>query len=103
MKCPICDDVRLREVEKAGVLIDVCPECKGVWLDRGELEKLMSDVRETRKEFNQWQQEYDNRSYDNRPYENRSSDNRPYDSKYPSPYYKKKKKGILDRLEDLFD
>jgi len=31
----------MREVEKAGVLLDICPGCKGVWLDRGELEKLI--------------------------------------------------------------
>lgn len=34
MNCPICNDVRMREVEKEGVAIDVCPSCKGVWLDR---------------------------------------------------------------------
>ena len=36
----------MREVEKNGVMIDVGPDCKGVWLDRGELEKLMNEVRE---------------------------------------------------------
>ncbi|MFA7296421.1 MAG: zf-TFIIB domain-containing protein [Dehalococcoidia bacterium] len=40
MKCPVCD-ARLREVDRRGVVIDVCPECKGVWLERGELEKLL--------------------------------------------------------------
>ncbi len=32
----------MKEVERRGVLIDVCPECRGVWLDRGELEKLLA-------------------------------------------------------------
>lgn len=40
MNCPVCDG-KLREVERQGIQIDVCPECKGVWLDRGELEKLL--------------------------------------------------------------
>ncbi len=40
MKCPLCD-VPMREVNRRGVQIDICPECKGVWLDRGELEKLI--------------------------------------------------------------
>ncbi len=40
MRCPLCD-VSMREVERRGVRIDVCPECRGVWLDRGELEKLL--------------------------------------------------------------
>ena len=41
MQCPVCDE-RLREVEKYGVMIDLCPSCKGIWLDRGELEKIAS-------------------------------------------------------------
>lgn len=40
MRCPL-DDTQLREVTREGVQIDICPSCKGVWLDRGELEKLM--------------------------------------------------------------
>jgi uncharacterized protein len=40
-RCPI-DSTPLMEMNKNGVTIDVCPECKGVWLDRGELEKLIS-------------------------------------------------------------
>lgn len=40
MQCPICDD-RMKEVERLGVSIDICPGCKGVWLDRGELDKLL--------------------------------------------------------------
>jgi uncharacterized protein len=40
MQCPVCDE-KLREVEKYGVMVDICPGCKGVWLDRGELEKIV--------------------------------------------------------------
>jgi uncharacterized protein len=40
MQCPVCGD-RMKEVERQGVSIDLCPGCKGVWLDRGELEKLI--------------------------------------------------------------
>ncbi|CAM4415701.1 TFIIB-type zinc ribbon-containing protein [Paenibacillus tarimensis] len=57
MNCPVCDGIRMREVEKDGVMIDICPQCKGVWLDRGELDKLMGGVREIREEFNQWHNE----------------------------------------------
>ncbi|RIX59402.1 hypothetical protein D3P08_04445 [Paenibacillus nanensis] len=56
MKCPVCDDVKMREVQKEDVLIDVCPECKGVWLDRGELEKLMQGVREVRQDYERMEQ-----------------------------------------------
>jgi len=39
MKCPLCD-VELLMTEKLGVEIDYCPKCRGIWLDRGELEKI---------------------------------------------------------------
>lgn len=41
MKCPVCKDVTLLMSEKNGIEIDYCPECRGIWLDRGELEKIM--------------------------------------------------------------
>lgn len=43
MQCPVCD-AKLRSVEKHGVEADICPDCKGIWLDRGELEKIMQGV-----------------------------------------------------------
>ena len=39
LTCPVCQGA-MREVERNGVLIDTCTQCRGVWLDRGELEKL---------------------------------------------------------------
>ena len=44
MFCPSCQNT-LRERERDGVLLDVCPGCGGVWLDRGELEKLTRSER----------------------------------------------------------
>jgi uncharacterized protein len=41
MKCPTCADATLVMSERQGVEIDYCPECRGVWLDRGELDKLI--------------------------------------------------------------
>ena len=41
MKCPVCKDVTLLMSEKKGVEIDYCPECRGIWLDRGDLEKII--------------------------------------------------------------
>jgi uncharacterized protein len=40
MKCPN-DSTTLVMSERAGVEIDYCPECRGVWLDRGELDKII--------------------------------------------------------------
>lgn len=42
MKCPVCPDVTLLMSDRQGVEIDYCPSCRGVWLDRGELDKLVA-------------------------------------------------------------
>lgn len=41
MKCPTCVSTLLVMSERQGVEIDYCPQCRGVWLDRGELDKLL--------------------------------------------------------------
>lgn len=41
MHCPVCKDQQLVMSERQGVEIDYCPACRGVWLDRGELDKLI--------------------------------------------------------------
>ena len=41
MKCPVCNDVNLVMSERSGIEIDYCPKCRGVWLDRGELDKII--------------------------------------------------------------
>lgn len=40
MKCPI-DNAQLAITERQGIEVDYCPECRGVWLDRGELDKII--------------------------------------------------------------
>ena len=88
MKCPVCHDVKMREVVKEDVLIDICPECKGVWLDRGELDKLMTGVRDFKQHSN-YQDFVHN-----------------YDKHYNQghgDYKHKKKKHVLDVFGDLFD
>jgi len=41
MKCPTCPGTALVMTDRQGVEIDYCPQCRGVWLDRGELDKLI--------------------------------------------------------------
>ena len=96
MQCPVCD-VTLSISSREGVEIDFCPQCRGVWLDRGELDKVIERAgaviaaapppspSEPRRE------RYEERGRDDR-YEDDRYDRRP----------RKKKKGI-DFLEDLFD
>ena len=47
MKCPVCSASDLLMTERLGIEIDYCPQCRGVWLDRGELDKIIErSVRE---------------------------------------------------------
>ena len=41
MKCPVCLQPDLVMSERQGIEIDYCPNCRGVWLDRGELDKII--------------------------------------------------------------
>ena len=96
MKCPV-DGELLVITERSGVELDYCPRCRGVWLDRGELDKIievaavtapesvaatlhMRDVRDSYREP--------------RRYERRDDESR---------RRKKKRGGFADILEDLFD
>jgi Zn-finger nucleic acid-binding protein len=44
MKCPTCTTENLVMSERQGIEIDYCPQCRGVWLDRGELDKIIERV-----------------------------------------------------------
>lgn len=41
MHCPVCKNVNLVMSDRQGIEIDYCPQCRGVWLDRGELDKII--------------------------------------------------------------
>jgi Zn-finger nucleic acid-binding protein len=45
MNCPTCTDERLHIRDRPGIEIDYCPVCRGLWLDRGELDKLLAQAR----------------------------------------------------------
>jgi len=85
MNCPVCNE-QLLISEKQGIEIDYCPKCRGIWLDRGELEKIIE-------RSNSFQSE-------NRPLQKYNDDD-DYHYKYKDKDYKyKKKKGFLG---DIFD
>jgi len=84
MKCPNCKEVNLVMSERQGVEIDYCPECRGVWLDRGELDKIL----EKSKHESSNEQSY-------------RKDDRYEHKKHDYDHYKHKKKGSW--LSDLFD
>lgn len=45
LRCPV-DGSRLVQTDRSEILIDACPECRGVWLDRGELDRILVKERE---------------------------------------------------------
>ena len=49
LMCPNCQ-ASMQAVQRSGVEFDMCPACRGVWLDRGELEKLVGMAREPEQE-----------------------------------------------------
>ena len=50
--CPT-DGTELRRIERTGVHVDACPTCRGVWLDRGELDKIIERERSDLDDFEQ--------------------------------------------------
>lgn len=41
MNCPVCSE-KMKTIERLGVEVEICPGCKGIWLDAGELDKLLA-------------------------------------------------------------
>jgi uncharacterized protein len=82
MKCPSCKESTLVISERKGIEIDYCPDCRGIWLDRGELDKMLERSREEEGENRHVQQQSAPQGY----------------PQYQKPY--KRKKSLL---EELFD
>lgn len=60
MICPLCQ-LELKIVERQGIEIDYCPKCRGVWLDRGELDKMLERSRQADRS---WSDDDDDRDDD---------------------------------------
>lgn len=100
MKCPVCKDKDLVMSERSGIEIDYCPECRGVWLDRGELDKIiernMASQQETYREAAPQKEYREEKYYENKKHYN---DDYKYHDKH-SHYGKHKKRSFLS---DIFD
>jgi Zn-finger nucleic acid-binding protein len=98
MTCPKCHS-QMRQYERNGVTVDQCGECRGIFLDRGELERLIDAE-------NAWHdartppapQQQPAYPQSGRPYRDHDSDEYPV---YGGQHGKRKKRGGF--LEDLFD
>ena len=66
MNCPTCT-VELRIADRQGIEIDYCPKCRGVWLDRGELDKIIeraaSETRPSEPDYGERRDSYDKPYY----------------------------------------
>lgn len=85
MNCPVCA-VPLVMSERQNVEIDYCPQCRGVWLDRGELDKIIERAAAEQPQ--------------SAPQQAPVASHQPYPPQYGTPYYKKRRKSFL---EELFD
>lgn len=108
LKCPVCQGA-MSEVNRNGVLIDTCTQCRGVWLDRGELEKLASMVDDGRHQYQQQSGFFAGAPVTSapppRPYrhdDDDDDDDRRY-RHYGDRHYGKHKKSKMARLMDFFD
>lgn len=54
MNCPVCPGVQLIIADRQGIEIDYCPQCRGVWLDRGELDKIIDRASPVETPTSQW-------------------------------------------------
>jgi Zn-finger nucleic acid-binding protein len=91
--CPKCG-APMRAYERNGITIDQCTECRGIFLDRGELEHLLGAEEKYYRE--------DRRKYDDDD-DDRRRDDRGYDKSYDKSYEYKKPKKKRSFLENLFD
>jgi len=107
MNCP-SDGTTLLMSERQGVEIDYCPQCRGVWLDRGELDKILERAKAESEPYAgeappaaPQQRQYDDPRYDARR-EPRYDDRRHDGRGYGDPRYRKKK-SPFEFLGDIFE
>lgn len=82
MKCPICPEATLVMTERQKIEIDYCPQCRGVWLDRGELDKLIEGASASASASNKYSKSDDD------------------DYNYKKENYHKRKKSFLSEIFD---
>ena len=87
MRCPV-DETELAITDRQGIEIDYCPKCRGVWLDRGELDKLIERSASAV-------------APQPAPSRKRDHDHRDRDRDHDEYYRKKRKKSLLGEIFDF--
>lgn len=96
MKCPVCKTSDLLMAERRSVEIDYCPICRGVWLDRGELDKLIAlggDVPDTSA------LPRSSRGESRDPDEHRNDHGRNYDERRSGQHGHRRKRSLFDMFD----
>ncbi len=93
MNCPVCN-IPLNLSERQGVEIDYCPQCRGVWLDRGELDKIIEKSSVSEVQRGKVEQPYPRQPQESSHYGHHGDD---HDSDH---HGKKKRKSFLSELFD---
>ena len=104
--CPNCN-VSMQNVNRSGVELDMCPSCRGIWLDRGELEKILGEARQEAGGLQQDVQRFDREVQDFHRNPDDWKRRHAYDEaqkrhRYDDDYHYRKKKKRLD-IFDIFD
>ena len=92
MKCPVCKSIDLVMSDRQGVEIDYCPSCRGVWLDRGELDKIIEKSSAHMSPYSNSQPKYENVQKEHYNKYNNHDNN---------GYHKKKKESFFSELFDF--
>jgi Zn-finger nucleic acid-binding protein len=101
VNCPLCTDQMLMPRFRAGIEIDVCPNCHGMWLDRGELEKLVEPDERTgyARSMSGAEQWPPAREPEIEPFSPRYA----IEARKAQKAKKKRKKSLAERLGDVLD
>ncbi|SAL84298.1 hypothetical protein AWB74_06892 [Caballeronia arvi] len=105
MKCPVCPATELLMTVREGIEIDYCPQCRGVWLDRGELDQIIrraaqasiEDAQATERDA--WREREDTREHDRERRPHRHGEYQYGDPRGKHTHPRRKK----SFLGDLFD
>jgi Zn-finger nucleic acid-binding protein len=101
MDCPVCKNVKLVMSDRQSIEIDYCPNCRGVWLDRGELDKIID--RSSGEVPQPAPQQVRNDPYQSQPHQPQGFVRSQQPHGYPQQghYKKKKREGFLGELFDF--
>lgn len=113
MLCPTCVDTELEARFSHGFEVDVCPNCSGAWLDRGELDSLIALMQPSTllatsasiapQDGDDAASEDEERKRPQSPRDDDDDDRKKKSKKHKSKHKKRKSKSWGDRLEDILD